>query len=345
MDAKRHPVTARFCELPVIDTHVHFSFPYSHEESLVFFRTILERRGYEAMAFMAYHQSGSGKRFPESSLEALYYKSQLPGCWAFAGLRHPDTAEGYLAQAKEYRAMGFDGIKMLEGKPDLYRALGRGLDDPVYDRFYAYMEENGIPLTLHVGDPAEFWDAERVDPAARERGWFYGDPSFPAREKLYIEVWNVMRRFPALRLNLAHFGFFGHIPQLAEEFLGAWEHTRLDLTPGGIMFAGFSQAPAFWKDFFRRYRTRILFGTDGYNLPEDTENKLGCAGRWELVRSFLEFSEPFAWPGFDKPLVPFGFDEDMLRALYRDNAVAFFGGAPAEIDAERVDWARLSNSK
>ena len=59
---------------------------------------------------------------------------------------------------------------------------------------------------------------------------------------------------------------------------------------------------------------------------------------WSLQHLVLETVK-------DKPLVPFGFDEDMLRALYRDNAVAFFGGAPAEIDAERVDWARLSNSK
>ena len=345
MDTTRHEVLAKFRDLPVIDTHVHHSQPYSIPESLEFFKDIKQRRNYEAFAFMPYHLSGSKGRHPNASLESLYYKKQFPGSWAFCGLQHycdeRDTAEGYLEQVKHYRALGCDGVKMLEGKPDLHRTVGRGIDDPVYDKFYAYMEENGLPITMHICDPADNWDPDKVSDYAKKVGWFYGDPSYPARERIYIEVWNLMRKFPALKLNLAHFGFFGYIPQMAEEFLSAWKNTRLDLTPGGIMFAGFSANPEYWKDFFVRHQDRIVFGSDCYNMPEDTVNKGGPLGRWELVRSCLEFTEPFKWPTMEKELIPFGFDDTMLKKLYHDNAVAFFGGAPKELDEARIDWSPL----
>lgn len=335
----------KFRDLPVIDTHVHHSEPGSVREAVEIFREIRQCREYEAFAFMPYHLSGSEGAHPNASLESLYYKKQFPGSWAFCGLQHycdeRDTAEGYLAQVKHYRALGCDGVKMLEGKPDLYRIVGRGIDDPVYDKFYAYMEENGLPITMHIGDPADHWDADKVSDIAKKAGWFYGDPSFPARERLYIEVWNLMRKFPALKLNLAHFGFMSFIPQLAEEFLSAWKNTRLDLTPGESIFAGFSSDHTYWKDFFIRYQDRILFGTDAVNLHEDTVHKGAPLGRWELVRSFLEFSESFEWPYVGREVIPMGFDETILRKIYHDNAVAFFGGAPKELDEELIDWSPL----
>ncbi|MBE6929216.1 MAG: hypothetical protein E7463_02955 [Ruminococcaceae bacterium] len=340
MEQNRLEALSKFYDLPVIDAHIHHSQPYSLKESLGFFREIMEKRNYAGMAFMAYTQDAADKFYPQCNLEALYYKKHLPGTWAFASLSHNDTAEGYLAQAKTFMAQGFDGMKMLEGKPDLYRALGRSMDDPIYDRYYEYLEENQVPIVLHVADPASFWDPDKVSESAKARGWFYGHPSFPARERLYIEIWNIMRKFPKLRLTLAHFGFMGFVPQLAEEFLAAWENTGLDLTPGGEMFVGFSKNPAWWHDFFVRYQDRIVFGTDGYNMPENPEAKGGPTGRWELVRSCLEFTEPFDWPYFGR-LVPLGLDRDVMRKIYYDNNLAFLGSTPKAIDEERIDWAQF----
>ncbi|MBE6929839.1 MAG: hypothetical protein E7463_06110 [Ruminococcaceae bacterium] len=342
MDTTRHEVLAKFRDLPVIEAHAHFTQPHGLKESVGIFEEIRQMRNYETFGFMAASMLGSGWTDPFANEKAAFYKKQFPGSFAFGTLIHDDTASGYEEQAKRIMAMGLDGIKMLEGKPDLHRRIGRGVDDPIYDRYYAYLEENAIPITMHVGDPASFWDPELAPPVARERGWFYGDPSFPARERLYIEIWNLMEKFPDLHLTLAHFGFFGHIPQMAEEFLSRWKNTGLDLTPGGIMYAGFSSMPEFWKDFFVRHQDRIIFGTDCYNIPErEMTHQGGPSGRWELVRSFLEFTEPFEWDGFDKPLIPFGFDDDILLKLYNSNPRNFMGGTPRELDEERINWSVL----
>lgn len=325
-----------FKELPVIDSHVHLSFPYPVRQSEEFYRIIAQQRHYDGMVFVAYTESASKGRDETANKKALYYKSRFPGSYASAGLLHlgGETAEDFLAQAKLYRAQGFDGMKMLEGKPDLYKHYGIRVDDPVYDRFYAYLEENAIPLTMHVADPASFWDADKVSDYAKKVGWFYGDGTYPTREELFSQVWNVMERFPALRLNLAHFGNMHDIPGKCEEFLTRWKNTCFDLTPGGSMFTSFSADPVYWKDFFIRFRTRILFGTDTYNLPEDHSNPGGPAGRWALVRSFLEGTSDYRWGTVEGELHPFGFGEDILRLLYRENALALFGASPRPVDAE-----------
>ena len=75
--------------------------------------------------------------------------------YAFGGLEYI-TGRDNLTQVKNLREMGFDGIKMLEGKPTTRAALGRALDDTVYDAFYDYLEATAFPVLFHIADPPEF---------------------------------------------------------------------------------------------------------------------------------------------------------------------------------------------
>lgn len=68
-------------------------------------------------------------------------------------LNKNDTADYYFNEIKAYYDMGCDGVKILDGKPDSYRTIGRRLND----KFYAFCEEMQIPVTMHLGDPANFW--------------------------------------------------------------------------------------------------------------------------------------------------------------------------------------------
>jgi hypothetical protein len=50
--------------------------------------------------------------------------------------------EDFLSQAKRFMAMGCDGIKMLEGKPNVRKLLGGlPLNSPLFDGFYAWAEK------------------------------------------------------------------------------------------------------------------------------------------------------------------------------------------------------------
>lgn len=227
--------------------------------------------------------------------------------------------------------MGFDGIKMLEGKPQQRKELGLRLDDPIFDPCYGFMEENGVPLTLHLADPDYFWDRDKIPEHAVKRGWFCGDGTYPAYGQFYEEMWGILAKFPRLKLTLAHFGFMAHQKEWAERFLGDYENTALDLTPGGVMFAGFSLDPEYWRAFFIRNRRRIYFGTDTYNDPPLSKEPGSSYGRWKLVRTFLEAGEDFQWPTVSGVLHPFKLPEDVLRDIYRENALRRFGAEPRRV--------------
>lgn len=339
----RVPNVESFRNIPVIDSHVHMSHPISLDLSVEYLNKIIEGRNYRSIVLAPYSIDGDHFTDKQAAIKSLYLKHRIPGIYAQATLNYNhdsgDTSDFFLSQVKEHYELGFDGEKLLEGKPDTYRQLGHGIDDPVYDGFYEFCEEKRFPITLHVADPPSFWDPDKVSEYAKKVGWFYADPSFPTREELYRQVWNVMNRFPALPLILAHFGFLSDLPDMSEEFLTRWKNTALDLTPGGWIFSCFSEKHDYWRDFFVRHSSRIVFGTDSYNTPEDYNSTGGCTGRWALVRSCLEFSEPFFWNDSLGTLLPLGLDDETLHDIYNRNSRRIFGEKPAAIDIERADFA------
>ena len=327
----------RFADIPIIDTHVHPTFPYSMDETLQNLKNKMAVFGYDRIVLQSCCETAHKPFDPYSGTEALWYKLHLPHCYACGTLVHFhsefDTAEGYAEQIKNMWRMGFDGVKMMEGKPRRRKLLARRLDDPIFDGFYGFAEENGVPLTLHLADPAYFWDRTQVPEAVIERGWFCGDGTYPPYEQFYDEMWGILAKFPKLPLTLAHFGFMSGHPDWAERFLGDYENTALDLTPGTEMFSGFSADPAFWRDFFIRHRRRLYYGTDTYNDPCTPEHPGSGAGAYRLARTFLETGEDFDWPTVrgTVTLHPLALPEDVLRDLYRDNALRRFGEEPRAV--------------
>ena len=111
-------------------------------------------------------------------------------------------------QAVRLKQLGFDGMKMLEGKPDTRKMTSLPLDSSVYDKYFSYLEAESIPVTYHVGDPKIFWDEEKAPDWAEKEGWTYTDGSFVSKETLYGEVSGFLRNSPSSRL-LCPFFFYG----------------------------------------------------------------------------------------------------------------------------------------
>ena len=250
---------------------------------------------------------------------------------AFSSMFHNyderDTAEGYLAQAKALWEMGFDGVKLFDGKPKMRKLLGRRLDDPIFDPFYAFLEEHDIPVTMHLGDPPEFWDINKISEYALKVGW-YCDETYPTLEEMREEVLSILDKFPRLRLTMAHFFFLSQDLEACADLFARYPTLCFDLTPGGEMFENFSKRPEEWRAFFIRYADRISLGTDTYNydlhenLPDYSKN--ADLARTNLVRKCLEWREPFEHPWYGT-LIPFGLDTDTLTKIYRGNFIRRLG--------------------
>ena len=69
--------------------------------------------------------------------------------------------------------VGFDGIKMLDGKPGVRRRQNLRLDAPNYDKMFDYAQRTQFPILYHINDPIEFWYRDRLPQWAVEKNFFY----------------------------------------------------------------------------------------------------------------------------------------------------------------------------
>jgi hypothetical protein len=212
------------------------------------------------------------------------------------------------------------------------------LNAPVYERFYTFLETGRVPLLLHLADPEGFWDKAYVEKWSIPREWTYIDGTFPAKETLYAELEDVLRRFPRLQMTLAHFGFLSADPNKAAQFLDRHPSVNLDITPGTEMYDNFSLQPEAWRSFFIRYQDRILFGTDnGYDAGGSVaEFAQRTARHVQEIRRFLETADSFSARGRQN-LRGLGLDRAILAKIYAGN---FRRRVPAAPKAVHRDQAR-----
>lgn len=299
----------------IIDAHVHVR--PNRRQDIADIVNMLEDAGYRAINMLG--MTSFNPEYGANNLSCLLLKKQFPGkVYAFGSLHYPDNGVDPDADPKAYAQFlmeaGFDGIKMLEGKPAVRRRTDIPLNDKYYDSFYDWLEENSIPILFHVNDPANFWDRDTVPPLAVERGDFYGDGTCPSKEEIYGEAEAILKAHPNLKVIWAHFYFLSEEFERAGSFLDTWPNSLFDITPGPEMFFDFSQNPKKWKGFFEKYHDRIIFGTDNYN-PQ-------WKNRVNGMTEFLETDNP-AIPFFGKTIHGIALSDAILKDIYVNNFMRF----------------------
>lgn len=280
------------------DSHFHF---YKVETIPVYVQ-IMKAAGLKSIALAAYVEGPT----PHMNPVALLFKILHPDkVYVFGSLDYtvPGALEGkgdFEGQARRLIAMGADGIKMLEGKPDFRKLTGLPLCAPVYDAYYGYLQAEELPLLFHVADPEEFWDPVKAPEWARKNGWYWADGSYVSKEQLYQETEEVLRKFPQLHVTFAHFFFLSADLDRAARFLDRWPLVCFDITAGIEMYYNFAAAPKAWREFFVRYQDRIIFGTD--TMAEPGSSPDSAAASIKSYESFLKTdAEAFGGRGLKLP--------------------------------------------
>jgi len=262
--------------VPMIDAHYHHCQWFSEDED--FFTSQKKYReicGLETVNVLCLPnmQDLFPNRDMTQNILAAILKLEDSSVYAQGGFYYPEhpvriplpTEFEFARQAKELMEIGFDGIKMLESKPNAHKLLKFSPDREEYEEFFTYLEENRIPLMWHVNDPEEFWDEDKVSETAKKNGWFYGDGTFASKEQIYEEVYHVLERHPKLYVTFPHCFFMSDTPERLIALFEKYENVWIDLTPGPDMYIKFNKRYEIWKDIFRKYYTRIMFGTDAKN--------------------------------------------------------------------------------
>jgi predicted TIM-barrel fold metal-dependent hydrolase len=267
----------------------------------------------------------------------LLFKMRQPGrVYSFGGLRHPESGAvsdplSFVQQAERLIAAGCDGIKMIEGKPSEYKLVGKTLDSADYGPLYAWLQETGRPLLLHVGDPPRFWSPQ-VEEWVKQRGWSYGDGTFPALEELRAQVETVLDRFPRLNVIFAHFYFMSADLSRAGAFLDRHPGAHLDITPNGELYTDMSRNPGEAREFFIRFQQRILFGTDnaGGRRTPNPDRTAAAAEKVAAMRRFLETDDEF--PYFGGTCRGLALPPEVCVAICAGNFERLAGARPADVN-------------
>jgi len=327
-----------FSDLPLLDGHVHV---WPGVEPAVLWE-VMEHTGARRCNAL------SVALLEEGTLneDAVRFKAASEGlAYAFGALDYSAHFRGaglgpddLVAQARHLWERGLDGIKMVEGKTAIYARLPDGLDSPLFTPFFAWMEERGFPILMHVADPERMWDPAR----AEVERWSYARGDFPTREEQYAELERVLGWHPRLTVILAHLLFLWDDLPRAGRFLEDHPAVAFDLTPGIEEYFMLSRDPDEAREFFLTYQDRLIYGTDigaGPLLRVSSPPLPTPPAAW-LVRAFLETEWDLPVPvGMDAVLDLFAgqrlrgiaLPPRVLEAIYFRNFERYVGPTPREM--------------
>jgi predicted TIM-barrel fold metal-dependent hydrolase len=298
--------------------------------------------------------------------DQIYLKTRYPGrFYASGGLDYVQVAgQGAMddparrsallgAQVRKLKAIGFDGLKLIDGKPTARQRYGLPFDSPAYEGMWAALEELQFPCVCHVADPETFWDRDRIPDWALKNGWFYGEGAYPSKEGLYSEIDRVLERHPSLQIIFAHFYFLSADLERAARFLDAHPTVCFDITPGAEMYNNLTRQYDAARAFFTTYQDRIVYGTDTSTRGIAQGGIEHALAKARYVRAFLEGEEPFTpspliphWLEDDLEAIrPLALPEEMLVKIYHANFECLYGARPAPLDEEaaRAELARMAD--
>ena len=198
-----------------------------------------------------------------------------------------------------------------EGVPKDFR-----IDHPRLDPIFQALEDNGIPIIIHMGDPDTYYASQYRD-----------SEKYGTKDEHLKQIEEVVSRHPKLIFQIPHFGAqpeIHRIPALAR-WMEEFPNVVVDTASSRWMARELSKDVEKAREFMLKYSDRVLFGTDLFSNRDASD----FSGRYVAQRILWETNErdtPLPFPdadtkdtggtainGLDLPL-------PVLRKLYWENA-------------------------
>lgn len=190
-------------------------------------------------------------------------------------------------------------------------------DDQRIDPVWAKAGELGIPVLIHTGEPAVFWDPidehnerwlEMKQFPNRHRG---DSTKFPSWEVVMAEQWNVFRKHPNTKFINAHFGWMANDLDRLGKHLDEFPNVYAEIA---AIIAELGRQPKYARDFFIKYQDRLLFGKDTYRPIE-------YYTYFRILESDDEYFDYFRKRHAFWKMYGLNLPDDVLKKLYYKNAL------------------------
>jgi predicted TIM-barrel fold metal-dependent hydrolase len=198
------------------------------------------------------------------------------------------------------------------------------MDDPELDVVWQTASRLGIPVFVHTGDPAEFFEPldfenERwLEMALFPNRRFNDRSRFPEFNELMEERDRMLERHPNTTWVLAHMSWYtqdlGRLGELFDRFPNVYAEV-------GAVLYDLGRQPRFARDFFVKYQDRILFGKDSFQPDE-------YPYYWRVFETEDEYFDYYRdYHAFWK-LYGMGLPDEVLRKIYYENALRIIPDMP-----------------
>ena len=248
------------------------------------------------------------------------------------GIDDPDWTERTLRQLEIDVEHGAQGLKIYKnlGLTEKDSAGERiAVDDsrlaPVWNR----CGELGIPVLIHTGEPAPFWQPKDANNERllelMEKPERYRDPElFPSWEDLMAEQHRMFRQHPKTIFINAHLGWMGNDLERLGSLLDELPNVYTEI---GAVLAELGRQPRFAREWLIRYQDRVLFGKDSWR-PEEYPVYFRVLETADDYFDYYRRRHAF-WKiyGLDLP-------DDVLKRIYYKNALAILPGLDASLFPE-----------
>ncbi|MBQ7907618.1 MAG: amidohydrolase family protein [Clostridia bacterium] len=317
----------------IIDSHMHIKW-WGQKDYISCFDRYRESESLHSINICSIPLAQSNVA---NNILLVFHKLARPNTYIHGGVElihiPVDNMPSHMDAVTQYRELmdlGFDGIKMLEGKPTEHKRIGKSLNHKELNKLYCEIEKDGTHLLMHVNDPDEFWDLDRAPDWAIKAGWTYTDGSFSTYEEIKRQAIKILEDYPSIKMTLAHFFFSSKEPQLLEKLFSLYPNLCVDLTPGGEMYVSFEKNYSYYKEFFKKYSDRLIFGTDRSYMCDEGYAKW----QYDLVTTFLGTDKETL--SFDnKILKGLGLSEEKKDQIFFANFESRVGTSPKPIDKEK----------
>jgi len=283
----------------------------------------------------------------EQQRYALLQKAAFPGRLAYLttftmkGWDDPDWQKKTMTYLEESFIKGAVGIKVWKNIGMVEKDKnGRFImiDDPKFDTIFNYLEQKGIPVCGHLGEPKDCWLPLEEMTVNNDKQYYkehpqyhmYLHPEFPSYEDQIKARDNLLRKHPDLRFMGAHLGSLEwSVDEMASHF-DMFPNMAVDMAARMCHIE--KQAQDDWQkvhDFFVKYQDRIIYGTDQGDwegAPEPDSLKAKTHEVWSRDWKFLTTDSVMTSWEVDGSFRGLKLPREIVEKVYYKNAVKWFPG-------------------
>tara|TARA_R110002050_G_scaffold300778_1_gene472553 strand:+ start:35285 stop:36352 length:1068 start_codon:yes stop_codon:yes gene_type:complete len=287
-----------------------------------------------------------GVTIEEQQDSAIFQREAFPNnleyltTFSMKGWDNDDWQEGALAYLKESFKKGAIGMKVWKNIGMVEKNKNGNfimIDDPKFDAIFNYMEENGIPVCGHLGEPRNCWlpiDSMTVN---NDKSYFrdhpeyhmYLHPEYPSYEEQVAARDRLLEKHPNMKFMGAHLGSMEWSTDLMAVHFDRFPNMTVDLAERISHIQALTLND--WqkvRDFFIKYQDRIIYGSDhgDYTASEKDPKKLKAKVHedWTSDWTFLTTDELMTSQLINGQFKGLKLPKEVIDKIYHKNAEKLF---------------------